>query len=300
MKKRFKSEFKSRDLWFEAFFKSQQNRSAEPFKSLVICDSRFESQIAIAPNLGHTPSTAGTFRKKFRKDSGKTPETLSERFPGIPGREYGWDAPNPIIQGIWGFQSISRISSPPVRLGALLFSEVVPERASQSRSWNSQQYWGYFWKSRDLVGTGKRGHYERGLFTGGISRISKFSKFSRFSRKWSDSPLLSTVSGISKISRISKFFRVSRKWTFLKRPLFQKTPFSEPDLEHLDCATLSAPHGHHCNVDGRALVSSAITGLQDELSAFHWLSGPTATVILSRYTVALHSVALPLTTVIVL
>ena len=24
-----------------------------------------------------------------------------------------------------------------------LFSEVVPERASQSRSWNSQQYWGY-------------------------------------------------------------------------------------------------------------------------------------------------------------
>ena len=30
--------------------------------------------------LGHTPSTAGTFRKKFRKNSGKTPETLSERF----------------------------------------------------------------------------------------------------------------------------------------------------------------------------------------------------------------------------
>ena len=33
----------------------------------------------------------------------------------------------------------------------------------------------------------KRGHYERGLFTGGISRIS------RISRKWSDSPLFSTV-----------------------------------------------------------------------------------------------------------
>ena len=33
--------------------------------------------------------------------------------------------------------------SPPVRLGTLLLSEVVPERASQSRSWNSQQYWGY-------------------------------------------------------------------------------------------------------------------------------------------------------------
>ena len=36
--------------------------------------------------LGHTPSTAGTFRKKFRKNSGKTPETLSERFLEGPSR----------------------------------------------------------------------------------------------------------------------------------------------------------------------------------------------------------------------
>ena len=36
--------------------------------------------------LGHTPSTAGTFRKKFRKDSGKTPETLLERFLEFPSR----------------------------------------------------------------------------------------------------------------------------------------------------------------------------------------------------------------------
>ena len=34
--------------------------------------------------LGHTP--AGTFRKKFRKNSGKTPETLSERFLEFPSR----------------------------------------------------------------------------------------------------------------------------------------------------------------------------------------------------------------------
>ena len=33
------------------------------------------------------------------------------------------------------------------------------------------------------LGTGKRGHYERGLFTGEISRISKISRFSRISRK---------------------------------------------------------------------------------------------------------------------
>ena len=36
--------------------------------------------------MGHIPSTAGTFRKKFRKNSGKTPETLSERFLGFPSR----------------------------------------------------------------------------------------------------------------------------------------------------------------------------------------------------------------------
>ena len=36
--------------------------------------------------MGHTPSTAGTFWKKFRKDSGKTPETLSERFLEFPSR----------------------------------------------------------------------------------------------------------------------------------------------------------------------------------------------------------------------
>ena len=36
--------------------------------------------------MGHTPSTAGTFRKKFRKNSGKTPETLSERFLEFPSR----------------------------------------------------------------------------------------------------------------------------------------------------------------------------------------------------------------------
>ena len=78
------------------------------------------------------------------RNSGKIPERPRKRSQSVSWnfpREYGWDAPNPIIQGIWGFQSISRILSPPVRLGTLFFSEVVLERASQSRSWNSQQYW---------------------------------------------------------------------------------------------------------------------------------------------------------------
>ena len=93
-----------------------------------------------------------------------------------------------------------------------------------------------------FLGTGKRGHYERGLFTGGLFRfrISKVSKSSRISRKWLASPLFSTVRGFSKISRISKFSRISRNWTFLKRPLFQKTPFSEPDFRLIIMSTLPA------------------------------------------------------------
>ena len=67
------------------------------------------------PFLGHTPSMAGTLRRKFRKNSGKTAETLLElSFPEFSPSQYGW--------------------------GRLFFPEMVPERASQSRSWNSQQY----------------------------------------------------------------------------------------------------------------------------------------------------------------
>ena len=35
---------------------------------------------------GPQPQYGGTFRKKFRKNSGKTPETLSERFLEFPSR----------------------------------------------------------------------------------------------------------------------------------------------------------------------------------------------------------------------
>ena len=75
----------------------------------------------------------------------------------------------------------------------------------------------------ESVGTGKRGHYERGLFAGGISRISITSKFSRISGKQSDSPSFSTV---RRFSEKSKFSGISRKSTFLQALLFQKTPFS--------------------------------------------------------------------------
>ena len=61
-------------------------------------------------DLGHTPSTAGNSRKKFRKLL-ERPRKRSQSVSWNSPREYGWDAPNPIIQGNWGFQSISRIGS---------------------------------------------------------------------------------------------------------------------------------------------------------------------------------------------
>ena len=92
----------------------------------------FSGSLPELSDLGHTPSTAGTFWKKFRKNSGKTPK-CSQSVSWNSPREYGWDAPNPIIKGIWRLpEHESRILSPPVRLGTPLFSEVVPERASQS------------------------------------------------------------------------------------------------------------------------------------------------------------------------
>ena len=54
-----------------------------------------------------------------------------------------------------------------------------------------------------IFGTGKRGHYRMGLFTGTIPKISRISQFSRnWTRKWSASPLFSTVLGFSRISTI--------------------------------------------------------------------------------------------------
>ena len=73
------------------------------------------------------------------------------------------------------------------------------------------------------IGTGKRGHYERGLFIGGISRISKISIFSRISRKWSDSPFFSTVWRFSTISNSLESLEMdfSEKTPFPKDPFFR-------------------------------------------------------------------------------
>ena len=94
--------------------------------------------------MGHTPSTAGTFRKKCRKNSGKTPETLSERFLEFSSRVRLGPPKHYNSRHLKAPEHFQNCLPPPVRLETLLFSEVVPERASQSRSWNSQQYWGYF------------------------------------------------------------------------------------------------------------------------------------------------------------
>ena len=95
--------------------------------------------------MGHTPSAAGTSWKKFRKISGKTPETLSERFLEFPSR-VRLGCPKPYnLRHLKLPEHFQNSFLPPVRLGTPLFSELVPERASQSWSSTSQQYWGRFW-----------------------------------------------------------------------------------------------------------------------------------------------------------
>ena len=95
-------------LWARGFFeyglksaKTPQDRKTI-FETLALPVAKILSRVARqaptkfrTPHLGHTPSTAGTFRKKFRNNSGKTPETLSERFLEFPSRvRLGCPKPN--------------------------------------------------------------------------------------------------------------------------------------------------------------------------------------------------------------
>ena len=70
------------------------------------------------------------------------------------------------------------------------------------------------WRSKGkippFIGNGDRGHYERGLFTGGNSRISKILNFSRISRQWSE---------------YSCFPRSGNSLESLKMDTIEKTPF---------------------------------------------------------------------------
>ena len=75
-----------------------------------------------------------------------------------------------------------------------------------------------------FVGTGK-GVITKGVFSleGSLESLKSLNSLESLENGLF-CPLFSTVWGISRISRISNFSRISRKWTFLKRPLFQKTP----------------------------------------------------------------------------
>ena len=92
------------------------------------------------------PVRLGLSGRKFRKSSRKKwPPKNSQNFSWNCPREYSWEPQSPTSQGIWALQTVSRILSPSRRLATPLFSEVGSERASQSWSWNSQQYRGHFW-----------------------------------------------------------------------------------------------------------------------------------------------------------
>ena len=94
--------------------------------------------------MGCTPKYGWDFPEeipeKFQKDLGNAFRAL----PGIPSR-VGLGSPKPYNSRHLRLpEYFQNCPPPPIRLGTLLFSEVVPDKASQSRSWNSHQYWGYF------------------------------------------------------------------------------------------------------------------------------------------------------------
>ena len=90
----------------------------------------------------------------------------------------------------------------------------------------SEKLWG------KLFGTGKRRHYERGFFNGGISRISKISKFSKSLENGRILLYFPQSGGSLEYleSQNSLESRDTRKWTFLKWPLSKRPLFSEPEL----------------------------------------------------------------------
>ena len=93
---------------------------------------------------GHTPSTAGTFWKKFRKNSGKTPETLSELFLEFQSR-VRLGSPKPYNSRHLRLPEHFQNCLPPSTAGgASFFRSGSGEGLSELLSWNSQQYWGYF------------------------------------------------------------------------------------------------------------------------------------------------------------
>ena len=87
---------------------------------------------------------------QYGRNSGKIPERPRKRSQSVSWnspREYGWDLPNPIVKAFEASRAFPQFSPPQYGWGSSFFSEVVPERASQSQSWNSQQCRGAFLKS---------------------------------------------------------------------------------------------------------------------------------------------------------
>ena len=89
------------------------------------------------------------------RNSGKIPERPRKRSHSVSWnspREYGWGAPKPYNSRHLRRPEHFQNSLPPSTAGTPLFSEVVLERASQSRSWDSQLYWGHFRKKIGPIG----------------------------------------------------------------------------------------------------------------------------------------------------
>ena len=102
----------------------------------VLCLLAYENAAVNRPYPQYGWDFPEELPEKFRKDPGNA----LRAFPGIPLDSTAGIPQALSFKAFEASRAFPELSPPPVRLGTPLFSELVPERASQSCPWNSQQY----------------------------------------------------------------------------------------------------------------------------------------------------------------
>ena len=120
------------------------NTVLDKFQSATVGFSPNQSAVVSTKRrgVGPYPQYGWDFPEEIPEEFRKDPGNALRAFPGIPLTSTAGMPQTLQLKAFEASRAFPEFSPPPVRLGMPLFSEVVPERASQSRSWNSQQCWG--------------------------------------------------------------------------------------------------------------------------------------------------------------
>ena len=94
--------------------------------------------------LGHTPSTGWDFPEAFSEIFLEDPGDARRACPGISLEITAGIAQALQFKAVEVSRSFPEFAPPQYGWEPFFFLEMVQERPSQSRSWNSQQCWGHF------------------------------------------------------------------------------------------------------------------------------------------------------------